>query len=519
MINYSCTPYNNPPTPGNSNPPVPGNPYTNPPTPGYVYFNPPTPGGVYYNPYTPGSDNYNPYVPGTYVGTNPATPGNPYYNPDTPGNAYYNPPTNTGNPAYNPTIPGNYAGYSYPEYMAVLYSTTTWNAALSPVPAPSYSVTYTHNNTTGQTYSHLEQYSYTSFVETRYALIYSDSFIVNSGPVNYGPPDPRFTGDGFVYTYYYAGGDYYNPPSGGNAIYNSPIPGNDYYNSPSGGNVVYNPAVIGNYVNTNQPTYNADVYHPVTPGDAIGTNPPTPGNLVPAGSPIPGNYGGVDFTLSHAIGNQTNTSYGEAYNCPSPYTFTPTGSNVTEYFNYTCVPFTNAPTPVAAYYNPPTPGNVIYAPPNTEYTTPGNMVPGFDVYNPSSPATVKYNQAVPSTVAYNANGNIVYNPSTGGNYAGTNPTIPGNIVYSGSTPGTDYYNPPTPGTAYYNPVIPGTAYTNPLVPAHSGTTVSVLGVSLLGGAIGHTAPITVLTPVKIPYTNSGVPIQVPPGGYVKIKNL
>ena len=77
-----------------------------------------------------------------------------------------------------------------------------------------------------------------------------------------------------------------------------------------------------------------------------------------------------------------------------------------------------------------------------------------------------------------------------------------------------YYTNPT----YYNP-----AYTNPTtpgntIPGNQGTSYSVLGVPLPGGASDSSAPIIGPTPVGVDYTTSGISISVPPGGYVSIIN-
>ena len=180
----------------------------------------------------------------------------------------------------------------------------------------------------------------------------------------------------------------------------------------------------------------------------------------------------------------------------------------------------------------------------------------------------------------NSGGNFASNnPATPGNYAGTNPTTPGNTdatynyvtlyvfitfspdgnsPYPGSSGGhtvdaqwtsgycpfgffipchghavVNYYprsphgpvfrgyttNPASPGNAYYNPSTPGNANYNPFVPGNTGPSNTVLGISLPGGSAASPASTVNATPVSISYTNAGVSITVPTGGYVAIQNL
>ena len=152
------------------------------------------------------------------------------------------------------------------------------------------------------------------------------------------------------------------------------------------------------------------------------------------------------------------------------------------------------------------------------------------------------------------------NSPTGGNYAGTNPSnsgiwqkvtsasfnnvsntsygsgysLPANLTnayppgpgyitdtyswLSSAVPGNAYYNPVSPGYAYYNPYYPGEAYYNPSTPGTAGSATTVLGVTLPGGAVSTSAPVVGYVPVSVGFTNAGVPISVPSGGYVKIQN-
>jgi hypothetical protein len=77
------------------------------------------------------------------------------------------------------------------------------------------------------------------------------------------------------------------------------------------------------------------------------------------------------------------------------------------------------------------------------------------------------------------------------------------------------YNPYQPGNPNFNPTNPG----NPPVPGNAGPTTNVLGVTLPGGNSDSSAPVIGFTTISLTYTNAGVPISVPSGGFVTIRNL
>lgn len=79
-------------------------------------------------------------------------------------------------------------------------------------------------------------------------------------------------------------------------------------------------------------------------------------------------------------------------------------------------------------------------------------------------------------------------------------------------------NPITPGTAYYT-YVPAQTYYNSYVPANTGASSNILGVTLPGGEGGAATVIGYVPISTVSYTNVGVPISVPSGGYVKIQNI
>jgi hypothetical protein len=166
------------------------------------------------------------------------------------------------------------------------------------------------------------------------------------------------------------------------------------------------------------------------------------------------------------------------------------------------------------YTNPATPGN----------TTPGNTVPGtcvatlyqyftannyttYDEYpGPCSPLGTSGCSPWPPGGDYC----IVYgnysNPSSS-NPPTTNPTVPGNDVY------TPYYNPTVPGNDNYTP------YYNPTVPGNSGAPANIAGVPFPGGAADSVAPTVPPTATTLSYSPSGFSVTVPSGGYVNLDNI
>ena len=98
--------------------------------------------------------------------------------------------------------------------------------------------------------------------------------------------------------------------------------------------------------------------------------------------------------------------------------------------------------------------------------------------------------------------------------------------------GYSYYEPASPPAPAYNPgnfnayepaytasaTNPGNPNYNPTVAGTAGTNYTVLGVPLPGGAADTAAPVIGYSAVQVSYVNAGVPISVPPGGYVVIRN-
>lgn len=232
-------------------------------------------------------------------------------------------------------------------------------------------------------------------------------------------------------------------------------------NPTTGGNYAgTNPEEPGNVSGYNPPTGgNYAGTNPETGGNYAGTNPTTGGNYAGTNPSTGGNYAGVNWSsfITNSYRNTTNNTWRSFYSGFS-------GSNP------------NCPTPSSG------------ATANWQYSYQYDCTP-------------RYNPVVP--------GNDYYNP-----------VVPGNDYYNPIEPGNDYYNPVVPGDANYNPSVPGNDYYNPVEPGNSGAPANVLGVTLPGGASDSPAPVVgflAISPVS--FTNAGVAISVPPGGYVSIKNL
>ena len=197
--------------------------------------------------------------------------------------------------------------------------------------------------------------------------------------------------------------------------------------------------------------------------------------------------------------SDSGTFYGQGgtsgvYSPPSPFSntlgpsfYSVPGQSYTVYYSVTyayAYPAFNPSTPGNPFNNPTTPGN-------TNPTTPGNPI-----YNPYSPG-FSYNVDVP--------GNPIYNPYSPG------------FSYNVDVPGNPIYNPYSP--ASYNEItVPGNPNFNPITPGNAGTNYAVLGVPLPGGASDTSAPVVGFSAITVAYSTSGVPISVPPGGYVAVQN-
>lgn len=106
------------------------------------------------------------------------------------------------------------------------------------------------------------------------------------------------------------------------------------------------------------------------------------------------------------------------------------------------------------------------------------------------------------------------------------PNLPGDTAFatfSGSSPGCPPNEGPTSddiGVSWINYSCTPGSDNFTFTPGNEGTPANVLGVTLPGGmAEGGLAPDVPYTPVVIPFSNAGVSITVPPGGFVRIRNL
>lgn len=194
--------------------------------------------------------------------------------------------------------------------------------------------------------------------------------------------------------------------------------------------------------------------------------------------------------------------------------------------------------------NPPVPGNVSGSNPGT----PGNIAyynyePGFNYsyYVPAYSGILVYREVYWS-VTYDAGNTYSYMdyqyleydpgpcPPPGTSYLSGYGYIqrywycgPVNYVYNPGYEQPAYYppyyaavyNPYYPGNPNYNPTTPG----NPPVPGNTAPTNTVLGVNLPGGGSDSSAPVVGFTTISLQYTNAGVPVSVPSGGYITIRNL
>ena len=169
--------------------------------------------------------------------------------------------------------------------------------------------------------------------------------------------------------------------------------------------------------------------------------------------------------------------------------------------------------------NPPSGGN--YA--GTNPSTPGNAYWSNYVTLIQSGATYTYtsygtSSSTPSPTSFYFTYGGGYYFSESYSYISGNPPVPGNPYYNPYYPGNPYYNPYYPGNPYYNPYYPGNPYYNPYYTGTASPSNTVLGVTLPGGSADSAAPVVGYVPVTVDFTNAGVPVSVPSGGYVKIQN-
>ena len=218
-------------------------------------------------------------------------------------------------------------------------------------------------------------------------------------------------------------------------------------------------------------------YQPASGGNYAGTNPAVPGNYVSTNPTVPGNSATNPSTPGNQVKVLNSTAITFVYDNTGYYPYT------TWTYNF------DVPLDFAVY------GDINLSP----YSNAGN--------SGNSYVEVYYNFSYSGTY---------YNSSTPGNPY-TNPATPGNANYNPATPAADYYNPYVPAStpAAYNT---GNPNYNPTVPGTAGSNYTVLGVPLPGGAVASSAPVIGYSAVQVSYVNAGVPISVPPGGYVVIRN-
>jgi len=321
----------------------------------------------------------------------------------------------------------------------------------------------------------------------------------------------------------------------GNATVPGNVSGTNTYNystyvPASGGNVAaYYPATGGNVSGNNSYTYTNTEYQPPYPvfaynqpavyyyyggeayagtnpgsgGNYAGVNAATPGNVSGTNPASPGNPAGILYTkyqfyyvtdsFGFYSGSFTQRNQ-QAANLPAPthyYLYYGSYYDVTENFTSTGV-----------YYNPGTPGNSNYNPP-----TPGN--PYYNPYTPGNAYNAPYYVAVNYSYA-------VYNTAPGYYYTVTQ-YVPGNPNYNPYYPAYSNYNTYYPAYTY-NTTVPGNPNYNPTVSGNAGSTYNVLGITLPGGNSDSSAPVIGYSTIGIDYTTAGIPISVPPGGYVVIQN-
>jgi hypothetical protein len=303
----------------------------------------------------------------------------------------------------------------------------------------------------------------------------------------------------------------YVPASGGNVAAYYPATGGNVSGDNSYSYSTYVPASGGNYAGETYGGANYGGQNPASGGNYAGTNPATGGNYANTNPPVPitstatVNYGSnfvqhyrYDYSYQTYYYN-SSFNYYTSYADPSGYasgTFPGSNPNLynpcSDFVSYYNVKISTATNTVTNGYNP---GTANYNP----------VVPGNPYYNPYYPATPYY---VPYNVPY-------YNPYTPAYTYNT--YVPGNPNYNTYYPAYSNYNTYYPAYTY-NTTVPGNPNYNPTVPGNTGTTYNVLGITLPGGPSDTSAPVIGYSIISVDYTTAGVPISVPPGGYVAIQN-
>ena len=257
-----------------------------------------------------------------------------------------------------------------------------------------------------------------------------------------------------------------------------------------------NLTVPGTYAGTNAPTG----------GNFAGTYAPSGGNYAGMNSPTGGNYAGVNPTEHFYMRNVCqNIDPGGG----ATFGFGPGSSsfvqqdNIGNFFNVNPAPYATW-----GFFNENRPiGNIYQI--VSEYQICSQFLSRTYTNGVPSPQTANLlwsNVPAPPTYFYVV---VQYNPLI--------PPTGGNAIYNPTTPGNAIYNPVSPGFPYYNPIVPGSDYNNPTTPGTSGTSYSLGGVTLSGGASDTQAPVVSPTLSSLKYNGqSGISITVPTGGYVEI---
>lgn len=241
------------------------------------------------------------------------------------------------------------------------------------------------------------------------------------------------------------------------------VKGSYTYNAPANFTIPYGRAKFA-------VTGRAQPGNPSTPGNFAGVNPPTPGNYAGTNPPEPG-FSGVN---PPEPGNYAGTNPGS----PVPGNTNASATNWYAIYSY----------------------NDGF--PNFSFNLQGGFSPSGSCPSPFDQYYVTPLYNVYSIVNYDC----LYNPST---------FSPGNPIYNPETPGYPFSNNPTPGYDFFNPESPGNPFFN-FVAGNPGSSFSVGNVFFPGGNSDSSAPLVPSTTVAISYTNSGLSLSVPSGGYVTI---
>jgi hypothetical protein len=254
------------------------------------------------------------------------------------------------------------------------------------------------------------------------------------------------------------------------------------------------------------------------PGTYAGTNPTTGGNYAGTYAPTGGNYAGMNPSTGGNYAGANPTEYLYMRNIAqnidpgggstNGFGFGPGSSFFVQIDNIgTNTNVRPEPTSTWGFYNVNRPVGNVYQ--TTTWNTTCSQFLGLTYTNgvpaPQTANLLWVNVPAPPTYFY-----VVVQFNQLG-------TQGGNAYYNPTTPGNAYYNPTSPGFPYYNPIVPGTDFNNPTTPGTPGSSYSLGGVTLSGGAADTQAPVVLPTLSTLKYNGpSGISITVPTGGYVVI---